>query len=1133
MPGNLGNLIHAGKAHESAISSLWISANAGSGKTYVLTQQVVKLLLLGVPPERICCITYTKAAASEMRSRVIARLRELLLANDAECKKMVETILEAPASTEIMARARLLFGTVLDSMSGGIQLTTIHGFCQHLLRAFPLEAGIPPHFTVADDAQSSVLMSLTKHRLLSSERAADGSLAEAIALVADRSGEQAFDSLLKTIMNDRDLWREAWAGQTEETYRSRLQAAFKLDPGIIEQTLIQQCLGCLSESEKAVLRAVLPALQQEKTKYKSDFGLGVAAWLEAAPEHYPAMVDDWLNLWLTKTERTPISNLQKFMAAHPDAELARIYGCCRDLALRLVEQRAALALAEESFAVAIIARQVIDLYDQVKSERAVLDYDDLIARTRELLTTRDMVGWVMAKLDHRLDHLLIDEAQDTSAEQWRIAHALVDDLVATSQSIGAAGVPRSLFVVGDEKQSIFSFQGAAPELYAEKKTAFETLLEHSYAPLSTRQSTTSYRSAKAVLTVVDQLAQQPAVRAALSATGEPPLHGVIRKEPGQVVIHPPIPPQAKAEHRPFTIPTEYQITASAAQSLSETVARQVKHWLDGGEWRAGDILILIQKRTFILPLLRALQRADIPVAGIDRLVLGSHLAVKDLLALMSWTSAIYDDLALAQVLRSPLIGISEDELFTLAHDRGQQPLWQRVEALMPAHYATLNAWRNLAHASPYDFLACVLEADGTRKQFATRFGNEVHEILDELKEQAAYMPANTAPTLMNFVGLISGSDRQIKRELEQGDHQHVRIMTAHGSKGLEAPCVLLVDTVRVPDLRLESQFETRDAAGQLFPLMAFSAAAKNHPVYVAARADRLEAMNAEYYRLLYVAATRAQYALHVFSMEPRGKNGKPGTIPDHSWYALLRESVSALPHHKTDAGAWVFEDKQYQSTPGQLRHLPDAGDVPAWATTVPPALVTAPTLSPSRLAAAPLAPFAKQRGTGAKERGVRLHRILQFMDAGMDRAQLAQLIAHLAPDWAAKEQSKAEAEIWALMQAERWLWEHPAQAEVNISGTITINEMSYPVIGQIDRLIHTPEAVVVLDYKTGRDIPAEAEVSEAYLLQLKLYVALLETLYPGKKVRPAILWTAGPQLMWLDGPVKALLWDRVQLSQAA
>lgn len=1100
------------------VASQWIRANAGSGKTTVLTQQVVKLLLLGVPPERICCITYTKAAAGEMRARILRDLRELLLADEPTCRARIEERTGERATPEMLRRARQLFGLVLDSPSGGIELTTIHGFCQQILRAFPIEAGVAPNFTIADDMQTAQLHAQVKRRLLGSDAQAPD-VAAAIALLAERCGEAQFDTLMRALLAlkiDRTLPFGEW--------KQRLYAHLDVTDGMNEEQLATATLDCLNAQQKDTLRAALPGLMREKTAYKRAVGDGGARWLEGT-----ISIDEWLLIWLTKTEQTPIKNLLKGMP--PVDALGDVVAHCIATAERFVARRAALALAEESAAALALARQLQALYAQVKAERGVLDYEDLIVKTRELLTLTDMVGWVMSKLDHRIDHLLVDEAQDTSAEQWNIAHVLVDELFASNGGEGSAGVPRSVFVVGDEKQSIFSFQGAAPKLYADMQGRFDALLAPTINPLTSVERNVSFRSAQAILRAVDAVAQDPLVAPALSAIGLPQPHEVGRRAKageviaGEVVIHPPILPEEKTTLPAFTIPKEYAIIRSPAQLLAEHVADTVAGWIGEGAWRAGDILILTRnRRPIVLPLLRALQRKGVPVAGIDRLVLAEHLAVKDLLALMRWVLSPNDDLALAQVLRSPLMGWSDEQLRAAAVGRDRLSLWSRV-----APEATLERWRQAAQASPYDFLTQVLEADATRRAFARRFGAEVHEILDELKEQAMALPAGMAPSLANFEAWIRGSDRQIKRELEAGEHDHVRVMTVHGSKGLEAPMVLMVDTVGVPSLSKELLSATHDAHGQTFPLLALSDTARQATVWCYARDAQQRDQLAEYQRLLYVAMTRPQDALHVFAMAP----GR-GEIKPDCWYETIRRGLQSLPETTEEAdGMLVLRDAGQRVTRPRYGAAHSVAPMPAWMAQALPKTTRVSALSPSNLAREKaLAPFAKARGESAKERGVRLHRVLQFLDAHTQRAQVEQLIAHLAPDWSDAQRQEAAMEIWTLYEAERWLWQNPARAEATIAGTFTRNGVAYPVLGQIDLLVETPEAIVLLDYKTGRAVPETAEgVSEGYLLQLKLYQALLETLYPGKRVRPAILWTANARLMWLDAAVSRMDWERAQWPQ--
>lgn len=1097
------------------VKSEWITANAGSGKTTALTDRVVKLLLLGVAPEHIICITYTKAAASEMRERVLKKLRELLLADEAACKARIETLLDTVASPELIARARSLFGQLLDSPTGGLQLTTIHGFCQNLLRRFPMEAGIAPHFTVLEDAAADELLARTKNRLLGGLDTGDRWLNGAVALISARGGEFRFDELVDHIIKQRRMWETIWRAQSPESLRLHLFALHGLEEGLSDEVLVQAFCEGISAADEATICQHLPALCAHKTKSYRELGEGLAAWFErdvtARALAIQAMIGNFV-----KADGARYKTLLNKKEYPPEHALSEALERIGELALRYSQRVAALHCAEESFAPAILAKTLLDLYDQAKAATHALDYDDLIAHTLRLVSNPETLGWVMSKLDHRIDHLLIDEAQDNSTPQWQLAKVLVEELIATNGGIGNAGLPRSLLVVGDEKQSIYSFQGAAPEQFQHYRTEFRERLEE----LVDRVLSNSYRSAEAVLRLVDRICTQPEMAASLSAIGHIEEHRLIREHAaGRVVLYPPVVPPAKQETPALTIPLAYHIASSAPQLLAERIADTVGGWLqnqrllesEGRPIRAGDILILVKNRTTIVgPLIRALQRRKVPVAGIDRLVLAEHLAVRDLLALMRWCANIGDDLALAQVLRSPLIGMSDEELRAHAHGRADG-LWAEIS----------NPWlaemRRWCECPPYEFLTQVLEVSGKRRAFARRFGEEVHEVLDELKAQAASMPAGMQPTLTQFHAWIAGSARSIKREQETGEADHVRIMTVHGAKGLEAPVVLLADTVSVPTTQRERIFPIVSPHQQLLPVLAMSDAAKQAPRLNAAKDAKKRKLLDEYARLLYVALTRARDELHVF-----GIAGAKGEVKQGSWYQAVADAMRAMEATRVD-DALELRDMREAVAPKPAAALAATALLPAWAVQ-PPAPeeeVNERTLAPSSLAPAQASPYQQRAATGAKERGVRIHRVLELLRADSTPESIARLVGHVAPDWDESTRATVIREVTALVDAEPWLWQYPRSPEANIAGSISHQGARIPVSGQIDLLVETPGEIIILDYKTGAHVPqTAAEVSLNYLLQLKIYAELVRQLYPDKRVRTGILWTSTAQLMWLDEAVQ-------------
>ena len=1101
------------------VPSEWITANAGSGKTTALTARVVRLLLLGVEPERIVCITYTKAAAAEMRHRVLGRLRKLLLASEEECRAEIEKLTGEVADARMLAHARNLFGRVLDSTAGGLQLTTIHGFCQNILRRFPIEAGIAPHFTVLEDVAADALLRQSKYALLTGLRSADAWLTDAIALIGARGGEYRFETLAGDIISKRRQWDEIWRAQSPESLRGHIYGlhGIEVEPSA---DVLEVWFAEAVQVHAVAVRESLPALLGHATKSYRVFGEGLAAWFEADIDRRRVELADFISLFIKEDgeRRKRLLNEKEYPVGH---RLREAVETIAELAERYHMRASALACAEESFAVAVLARALLDQYALAKAAMHALDYDDLILHTLRLVQQPETLGWVMSKLDHRIDHLLIDEAQDNSSAQWQLAHTLVEELIANNGGVGSADLPRSLLVVGDEKQSIYSFQGAAPEEFNSYQRSFKTLLDGSAAPLQQGALSNSYRSAEAVLTLVDDVCQQPEIARALGAAGEIQRHRLIREgAAGLVQLYPPIITPEKEGLPPLVIPTEYTIATSAPQLLADEIADRIHGWLmvekrqltsEGRAIKAGDILILVHRRKpLVQPLIRALQRRGIPVAGIDRLTLSKHLAVSDLLALMAWCDNIADDLALAQVLRSPLVGISDDALRGYAFGRAGM-LWNEIN--MP-WLAEVRTWRGL---SPYDFLTQVLEVSGKRRDFARRFGEEVHEVLDELKAQAAAMPVDMPATIAHFYAMVTGSARQIKREQESAAIDQVRIMTVHGAKGLEAPVVILADTVSVPTTQHERMFVIPSPQDQLLPVLGISSLGKAALMLVAAKQHKAHKLQDEYARLLYVALTRARDELHVF-----GTASKKGAVKAGSWYEVVVAAMRGLNAHEQDEHLVLRDVRMPVVTKASDASARTVKPIPAWAA-IPPVGQTAvaASLAPSSLGVAAPSPYALRAAEGAKERGVRLHRVLELLQADSTLSTIEKLVRYVAPDWNVKEQAQAVAEVNALLLQERWLWQHPRAAEVNIAGTITQNGESVATSGQIDVLIDTPEAIIILDYKTGVHVPsAVEEVSLNYLLQLKIYRELVRQLYPDRSVRCAILWTAAPLLRWLDDAVE-------------
>lgn len=1111
---------------ETGLGSLWITANAGSGKTTALVARVVVLLLMGVVPERIACITYTKAAAGEMRARVLAKLRQLLLMPPEARLREVTQLLGRSPTEEELSRAPTLFGTVLDSQTGGLMLTTIHGFCQSVLMRFPIEAGISPHFRVLDDAASSRVMRRAKMQLLQS-RADDAALNHACTMVGMRVSEARFDRYVNHIIAQRAYYEGLWRGQHEDTLRSQLWQMHGLPADASDAAITEAILHSLTAADAILLREELGKWQDSPQQTYKKLAAVLSPWLEADSAARISMMDAFVHLFLTEKYE-----VRKKILLKDYPENGVLHAMLSAVATRLkalMATRAALACAEESYALAIIAGRLLTIYAQMKQEQRALDYEDLISRTLRLFSHPAMTGWVMSTLDHRIDHLMVDEAQDTSAAQWAITLALVEELIATTDGLGSGDVPRSVLVVGDEKQSIYSFQGAAPELFDSIKSRFYEHLHGSRAALSERELTHSYRSSRAVLTVVDAVVSRPEIADALSARGASPPHRLTRQDAGgTVALYPLISAPEVPEPPRLQLPLTYQIEQTTAQRMAASVADVVSSWIRQGRMlenenrplTPGDVLILVRTRhPLVLPLIRAFERQHIPVAGIDRLTLNTHLAVRDLLALIKVVLNPTDDLALAQVLRSPLIGMSlsalEDLCVTRAH--GLWPMVRTMPLLASAY--------DQRQATPYAFLTHILEVEGRREAFAARFGSEVHEVLDELKMQAACLPNTMPSTLPHFVDWVTASNHTITREQENSGNQ-VRIMTVHGAKGLEAPVVLLIDTTSLPSMQHELAYQLSDKHGLRLPLVAMSQEAGHAPCLALAKEEKQQTLLNEYQRLLYVAMTRARDELHIFGVE-----SKRGKLSPSCWYETLKDTLEHSGAEWCDGVLQLHQKSAIRAVAAVPTPPVATATLPSWVRGAAPVVTQRQSaLSPTRLGGHAVAsPYATAAAEDVRSRGVILHRVLELVSPKMEVSIVRAVIDKLAHEYSPPERDALTQQVQHLLQHAAWIWTSPSLAEMSVAGSLAIDGTSVPIVGQIDRLIETPEAWVILDYKTGRHVPSSVEeIPRHYAIQMKAYHAIISERYKDKPVRVALLWTHTATLQWCDALISATEWPNLQ-----
>ncbi len=1133
-------------------ASAWVAASAGSGKTKVLTDRVLSLLLAGVAPQRILCLTFTKAAAAEMAQRINAELGNWAIAEQPKLDAALVKLTGGPVDARQCARARRLFAQVLD-VPDGMKIMTIHAFCQSVLRRFPIEADVVPHFAVMDERDTSELLAAVQLELMVHAQTDNGVLATSMADITSRIHELRFPDLMAELAAARGriadlIDRHGGVGPlVAEIYR-----ALGLNEGETPDTVIAAACD-QAVFDGAALRRAAAALTHGSAA-DQDRAAAIGRWLEA-PGDRRHLFDAYCSVFLTQRGEVRKSLITKAALAS-DAQAGDILSA---EAMRLYAIRARLRSANVAEATSVLMRlaaALIESYTRHKSARALLDYDDLIIRTRQLLEADGRAAWVLFKLDGGIDHILIDEAQDTNPDQWRVVAALADEFFAgygrRDEALEDAGLPaRSVFAVGDIKQSIYSFQGAQPQEFEVMRRYFNRRVTDAQLGWDDVRLEVSFRSTGPVLQAVDAVFARAPARTGVVAGEEPLQHLPIRAGAGgRVEIWPPLKPIGPPEPEPWKPPVERVSVAGARERLAGLVARRIASWIHDGEIlesrgqaiEPSDIMVLVRRRgPFVEALVRALKDLNVPVAGVDRMVLNEQLAVMDLLALGEFLLLPEDDLTLATVLKGPLLGLTDDDLFDLAHQRDGS-LWQALRQRAAADPQFDRAHQYLAHLlsdvdflRPYELYAQLLNRGG-RAAILARLGPDAADPLDEFLSLALTYERTNIPSLQGFLHWMETGRAEVKRDLEQAGGA-VRVMTVHGAKGLQAPIVILPDTLQVPTTAPHLLWPEDD------DIVLWAPRADDRDEAATAAAERARELQAEEYRrLLYVAMTRARDRLYICGWETaRG-------APDDCWYQLIRDAMEDIAQpvessflandpEPIDGAVLRLQSAQRDALEaGAARPAAiEAPPLPAWAgEPAPPEPSPSRPLAPSRAEQDP--PVRSPVDTGDDlnrfKRGNIIHYLLQWLpEVPPDKRAMAaqRYLARPALELSDEAQGRLAAEALAVLKDDAFasLFSPASLAEVPISGVIGGWEGSERVVsGQIDRLLIADGTVTVVDYKTNRPPPETADaVASVYLRQMAAYRALLSDAYPGFAVTCCLLWTDGPRLMALPDSLLDLYSD--------
>ena len=1090
--------------------SVWVEASAGTGKTKVLSDRVLRLLLSGVNPSKILCLTYTKAAAVEMSTRIADKLSKWAVISDDELKSELSKLLgEDELSKEIIEQARRLFALLLDA-PGGMKIQTIHSFCQEILKRFPLEAKISPYFEVMDDRTAKEALDDIKQKLLRKiELEPNGKTARALAYITTKISEFSFPNIMNTLTEKR-------------SQITRILAKFNGVENLIAEVAKRLGLSLATTPEQIIseyfddLNIEMVLALAEAMSYGSATDQQKADVLRQAVKSRD--YEKYSNIFLTGEGEPRKAIATNAVLASLNEGAQSVLGEAEKLIVVNKKIAAANLLASTS-AVLYLAEDLLNAYNAFKRLNSKMDYEDLIVQTRSLLENPGVAEWVLYKLDGGIDNILIDEAQDTSPDQWAIVRAITNEFFYGKNENERT---RTVFVVGDRKQSIYSFQGADPNEFEKMRLHF---LGKKNEGIDFKEINleVSFRSTAAILDAVNCIFAEENAKQGVVSSGQTVWHTPSRiGEAGKVEVWPLIEAEKGENPDIWMPPVERVVAESTSSKLAKLIAEKIKEKVSKKELLVSqnrpikfrDFMILVQRRnSFVDELVRACKNIGVEIAGADKISLLEQIAVQDLLALGKFVLLPDDDLTLAEVLKSPLFGLKDDDLLTLCYKRGKQSLWQRIKA--NNDYAEivdiLKRLLMLADgARPFEFYQTVLSQFKGREKFISRLGHEAEDGLDEFINLTLAFEREHIPSLQIFIDWIVKDEVQIKRELEQSDADAVRIMTVHGSKGLQAPIVILPDSVRVKDVKNEAGLLMKDGI-VFYPFNSSDYDDNCKKIKEDEKALSLE----EYHRLLYVALTRAEERLCICGYQKFRK------ASDDSWYNLCQTALKKIAAEKENKLVYeVLQEAQLPMEKNKEKKEVVIKKIDWMNKDAPEETPLAKPLVPSKayeedeIFCSPL----NEKHPEYFERGNVIHKLLQFLPQieEAERVKVAEdFVKRQGKNLSEYEQKRAIAEVLSLISNPRFaaLFASNSKAEVPVMGEVD----GKIVCGQIDRLAVTKEKVMIVDYKTNRPAAETIEdVPEAYIKQLRIYKLLIKDIYKDREIETYILWTNTSKIMLIE-----------------
>jgi ATP-dependent helicase/nuclease subunit A len=1057
--------------------SIWVSASAGTGKTKTLTDRVLRILLEKIDPRKILCLTFTKAAACEMQTRIYQELSSWsLITNDDLVKKLHDLSGDAP-DHETILYARNLINYILNHPDG-IKIQTIHSFCQNILKKFPIEAGITPHFEVIDDNTTNHLLTETRNIVLQAIKT-ENLITKDIKRFISNLSIDGFDDILSEIISARshiiDIINQY---NSIEDYTANLYKYLDINQHDDIDSLIKElCNSPIISSD------YINILLEKGGKNDKETANILIKWQEESLEKRIEYIDSYKNIFLTQ-KNEPRKNIVNKKIADLCPNILDILQQEQQRVIYLNEKIKLHQNAELSLALTNITLFIVNIYEAKKREKSYADYDDLIRLAKNLLCSHSARNWILYKLDHTIDHILIDEAQDTSPNQWAIIASICEEFFHQETDI-----KRSLFVVGDDKQSIFSFQGASPEHFYLMEKYFANKIDK----FQTISLDKSYRSLGSILGIVDKICNNDNIKNSISPFKSEITHHIHRIEhEGKVTLWPVIEADKKAKNNKWETPLEKFQQQYSSQALAHKIALYISNMLASNKYiyskkrniMPADFLILVRTRTKLVSyIIRELKNLNIPVAGNDRINLQNNLAILDLISIAKFVLMPDNDLNTACLLKSPLLQLSDNDLIILSIGREKKSIWQVMQA-NSCYQQQVTILQNIIDINDFnsilDFYHNILYKMGFYQNFTSYFGNEVIDIIDEFQNLIInYQNSDNPQSLHYFIKWFKKNNKDIKRDNHNFENE-VRIMTAHASKGLQAPIVILPDTISMPKFDSNLLFPNNELC-----LWNYGSYEEKPNILKSLIDKEKQKISDEYYRLLYVSLTRAEDELIIC-----GYKNSDSNISEKCWYSIISNYL--------EIDNSTYTSNKYQEEKSNKFSLPD--------------FITSK-----------ISYTAKENKNATDSNnndsvytiyGTAIHILLEKLPV-ISPSNYAKTAQNLLKNTDEIIRDKAINKAISVLSNKNLSWIFAANtiAEMPVYGEIIIDDKAIYVNGKIDRVIINNDKIIIIDYKTGE---YQENIPSSYAKQLKIYAQLLLKIYPNTTIETKILWIEQEKLVNID-----------------